>query len=241
MALNDPDPAARCVFEAIGVKKEFDEGQVQALRGADFRIMAGEFVAIVGPSGCGKSTLLQMLGALDRPSAGSLLYRGASLPDSPDLAAYRAHEIGFIFQAFHLLPTFTALENVQIPMFETDRSVSERKQRAVELLKAVGLEGRLHHFPAKLSGGERQRVAIARSLANGSSVLLADEPTGNLDSENARLVMELIVRLRAERSITLVLVTHDMGIARQASRVIEMKDGRIVSDQLTAPANPTSP
>ena len=232
---------ANCVFEGVGVKKEYDEGQVQALRGADFRIMAGEFVAIVGPSGCGKSTLLQMLGALDRPSAGSLLYRGASLPDSPDLAAYRAHEIGFIFQAFHLLPTFTALENVQIPMFETDRSVSERKQRAVELLKAVGLEGRLHHFPAKLSGGERQRVAIARSLANGSSVLLADEPTGNLDSENARLVMELIVRLRAERSITLVLVTHDMGIARQASRVIEMKDGRIVSDQLTAPANPTSP
>ena len=232
---------ANCVFEGVGVKKDYDEGQVQALRGADFRIMAGEFVAIVGPSGCGKSTLLQMLGALDRPSAGSLLYRGASLPDSPDLAAYRAHEIGFIFQAFHLLPTFTALENVQIPMFETDRSVSERKQRAVELLKAVGLEGRLHHFPAKLSGGERQRVAIARSLANGSSVLLADEPTGNLDSENARLVMELIVRLRAERSITLVLVTHDMGIARQASRVIEMKDGRIVSDQLTAPANPTSP
>ena len=232
---------ANCVFEGMGVKKEYDEGQVQALRGADFRIMAGEFVAVVGPSGCGKSTLLQMLGALDRPSAGSLLYRGASLPDSPDLAAYRAHEIGFIFQAFHLLPTFTALENVQIPMFETDRSVSERKQRAVELLKAVGLEGRLHHFPAKLSGGERQRVAIARSLANGSSVLLADEPTGNLDSENARLVMELIVRLRAERSITLVLVTHDMGIARQASRVIEMKDGRIVSDQLTASSSPTLP
>ena len=225
---------ANCVFEGIGVKKEYDEGQVQALRGADFRIHEGEFVAIVGPSGCGKTTLLQMLGALDHPSAGSLLYRGTSLPDSPDLAAYRAREIGFIFQAFHLLPTFTAMENVQIPMFETDRSASERKQRAVELLKAVGLEGRLHHFPAKLSGGERQRVAIARSLANGSSVLLADEPTGNLDSENARLVMELLVRLRAERNFTLVLVTHDIGIAAQASRVIEMKDGRIVSDRQNA-------
>ena len=232
---------ANCVFEGVGLKKDYDEGQVQALRGADFRIGEGEFVAIVGPSGCGKSTLLQMLGALDRPSAGSLLYRGNSLADSADLAAYRAREIGFIFQAFHLLPAFTALENVQIPMFETDRSVAERKERAVALLKSVGLEGRLHHYPAKLSGGERQRVAIARSLANGSSVLLADEPTGNLDSENARLVMELIVRLRAERSITLVLVTHDMGIARQASRVIEMKDGRIVSDQLNAPANPSSP
>ena len=241
MAINDPRSDVRCVFEGIGVKKDYDEGQVQALRGADFRIGEGEFVAVVGPSGCGKSTLLQLLGALDRPSAGSLLYRGTSLPDSPDLAAYRAHEIGFIFQAFHLLPTFTAMENVQIPMFETDRSASERKERAVELLKAVGLEQRLHHFPAKLSGGERQRVAIARSLANGSSVLLADEPTGNLDSENAGLVMDLIVRLRAERNITLVLVTHDLGIARQASRVIEMKDGRIVSDQLNAPANPTSP
>ena len=232
---------ANCVFEGVGLKKDYDEGQVQALRGADFRIGEGEFVAIVGPSGCGKSTLLQMLGALDRPSAGSLFYRGNSLADSADLAAYRAREIGFIFQAFHLLPAFTALENVQIPMFETDRSVAERKERAVALLKSVGLEGRLHHYPAKLSGGERQRVAIARSLANGSSVLLADEPTGNLDSENARLVMELIVRLRAERSITLVLVTHDLGIARQASRVIEMKDGRIVSDQLNAPANPSSP
>jgi ABC-type lipoprotein export system ATPase subunit len=223
---------ANLVFEGVGVRKEYDEGQVQALRGADFRIAEGEFVAVVGPSGCGKSTLLQMLGALDRPTAGSLLYRGNSLPDLSDLAAYRAREIGFIFQAFHLLPTFTAVENVQIPMFETNRSASERKDRAVELLKAVGLDQRLHHFPAKLSGGERQRVAIARSLANGSSVLLADEPTGNLDSENARLVMELIVRLRVERSITLVLVTHDMGIARQASRVIEMIDGRIISNRL---------
>ncbi len=231
---------SHCVFEGVGVKKEYDEGQVQALRGADFRIDEGEFVAVVGPSGCGKSTLLQLLGALDRPDGGTLHYRGASLPELPDLAAYRAREIGFIFQAFHLLPTFTAIENVQIPMFETNRSVAERKQRAAELLEAVGLGQRLHHFPAKLSGGERQRVAIARSLANGSSVLLADEPTGNLDSENARLVMDLIVRLRAERAITLVLVTHDLGIARQASRVIEMKDGRIVSDQLNAPAHPIS-
>ena len=229
------------VFEGIGLKKEYDEGQVQALRGADFSIGEGEFVAVVGPSGCGKSTLLQMLGALDRPSAGTLKYRGASLPDLPDLPAYRAREIGFIFQAFHLLPAFTALENVQIPMFEGDLSLTARKARATELLQSVGLEKRLHHYPAKLSGGERQRVAIARSLANGSSVLLADEPTGNLDSENARLVMELIVRLRAERSITLVLVTHDMGIAAQATRVIEMKDGRIVSDQQNGATKPARP
>ncbi|HET6177274.1 MAG TPA: ATP-binding cassette domain-containing protein, partial [Candidatus Sulfotelmatobacter sp.] len=150
-----------------------------------------------------------------------------------------AHEIGFIFQAFHLLPTFTAIENVQMPMFETHRSVSERKRRAAELLRLVGLEGRQHHFPAELSGGERQRVAIARSLANDASVLLADEPTGNLDSENAAIVLDLIMRLRSEKNFTLVLVTHDMGIARQAARVIEMKDGQIVTDGLNITLAPS--
>ena len=132
-----PTGDTACVFEAIGLKKEYDDGQVKALRGVDFRIEQGEFVAIVGQSGSGKSTQLQMLGALDHPSAGELRYRGTSLAERPDLAAYRAHEIGFIFQAFHLLPTFTALENVQIPMFETHRSASERKQRAIELLQTM--------------------------------------------------------------------------------------------------------
>src|SRR2546428_14190054 len=152
-------------FEAGCLKKDYDEGQVHALRGVDFQIREGEFVAIVGPSGSGKTTLLQMLGALDRPTAGTLNYRGKSLLDLADPAAYRAHEIGFIFQAFHLLPTFTAIENVQIPMFETDRPVASRRERAMELLKTVGLEHRAGHLPAQLSGGERQRVAIARSLA----------------------------------------------------------------------------
>ena len=225
-----PNGDSNWVFEANGLKKEYDDGQVQALRGVDFRIQQGEFVAIIGPSGSGKSTLLQMLGALDRPSAGTLKYRGASLQERTDLASYRAREIGFIFQAFHLLPTFTALENVQIPMFGILRSVSEREHRATELLKAVGLETRLHHRPAKLSGGERQRVAIARSLANGASVLLADEPTGNLDSENATLILDLIAGFRREQNFTLILVTHDPSIARQAARIVEMKDGRIVSD-----------
>src|SRR6476620_5339707 len=188
------------LLEARALTREFDDGRVKALRGVDFSVEEGEFIAITGPSGCGKSTLLQMLGALDRPTSGTLLYRGQSLPDHPNPASYRAHEIGFIFQAFHLLPTFTAVENVQIPMFETQRSVSERKCRAIVLLKAVGLETRQQHFPAKLSGGERQRVAIARSLANGASVLLADEPTGNLDSENAGLILDLIVGLRREQN-----------------------------------------
>jgi len=172
------------VFDAIGIEKKFDDGQVQALRGVNLQVMQGELLAITGPSGSGKTTLLQMLGAL---------------------------------------------ENVQIPMLETELPLSERKDRAITLLRSVGLEHRLGHFPTKLSGGERQRVAIARSLANGPSVLLADEPTGNLDSENARRILELLFRLHCEQNMTLVLVTHDTSIAEQASRIVEMKDGRVVS------------
>jgi ABC-type lipoprotein export system ATPase subunit len=223
-------PSASALLEAKALTRDFDEGQVKALRGVDLTIKEGEFIAIVGPSGCGKSTLLQLLGALDRPTSGTLLYRGQSLPDLPNPAAYRAHEVGFIFQAFHLLPTFTAVENVQIPMFETHRSASQRRDRAVELVKLVGLEPRLDHFPSKLSGGERQRVAIARSLANEPSLLLADEPTGNLDSENAHAILDLIIRLQQDQGRTMVLVTHDPTIAERAQRILRMKDGRIVSD-----------
>ena len=223
-------PSVNALLEAKALTREFDEGQVKALRGVDLTIKEGEFIAIVGPSGCGKSTLLQLLGALDRPTSGTLLYRGQSLADLPNPAAYRAHEVGFIFQAFHLLPTFTAVENVQIPMFETDRSASERRARADELVKLVGLAPRLDHFPSKLSGGERQRVAIARSLANEPSLLLADEPTGNLDSENAHAILDLIIRLQQEQGRTMVLVTHDPTIAERAQRILRMKDGRIVSD-----------
>ena len=224
-----------CVYEAVVLKKEYEGGQVQALRGVDFRIDEGEFVSIVGSSGCGKTTLLQMLGALDKPSTGSLLYRGQSLLEMNDPSAYRAREIGFIFQSFHLLPTFTALENIQIPMLESALPASERRERASMLLKSVGLEHRAQHCPSKLSGGERQRVAIARSLANGPSVLLADEPTGNLDSENARIILDLLVRLHEEQKMTLVLVTHDMIIARKAGRNLRMLDGRIVFDGAPTP------
>jgi putative ABC transport system ATP-binding protein len=218
------------IYEGIGLKKDFDDGQVHALRGVDLKIAEGEFVAIVGASGSGKTTLLQLLGALDRPTEGILKYRGQSLFDLPDTAAYRAHEIGFIFQAFHLLPTFTAAENVQIPMFEDHKSRQERKTRALELLKAMGLEHRVNHFPAKLSGGERQRVAIARSLANSPSVLLADEPTGNLDSQSADHVLELLTSLHHQRRMTMVLVTHDMTVAARASRAVQIKDGCVVFD-----------
>ena len=240
MSNHEKPTAAPFVFEAAGVTKDYDDGRVRALRGVDFQIAEGEFVAIVGPSGSGKTTLLQMLGALDRPSAGILSYRGKSLNDLDDDAAYRAREIGFIFQSFHLLPAFTAIENVEIPMFEGRQSYSARSARARELLKAVGLEERRDHFPAKLSGGERQRVAIARSLANSPSVLLADEPTGNLDSKNAMTILDLLSDLHREQKMTLILITHDMSVARRASRAIQMKDGRIVFDgePSTLAANP---
>ena len=221
------------VYEAVGLTKEFDGGKVAALRGVDLQIRQGEFVAIIGPSGCGKSSLLAALGSLDRPSGGTLTYRGKSIPDMPDPAAYRAHEIGFIFQAFQLLPTFKVVENVQIPMFEGNLSRTQRRERAVQLLKSVGLDHRLDHFPSELSGGERQRVAIARSLANGPSVLLADEPTGNLDSNSAQQILELILQLHRDLGMTLVLVTHDLTIAERASRVVSMRDGRIISDQVS--------
>jgi putative ABC transport system ATP-binding protein len=224
---------ARCdmsthIFEAQELVKTYDDGRVQALRGVSFHIERGEFVAIMGPSGCGKTTLLHMLGALDHPSSGTLLYCGKSIPKLRNPAAYRACEIGFVFQAFHLLPAFTALENVQLPMFERKLSSVQRWSRARALLQSVGMEHRLNHFPAKLSGGEKQRVAIARSLANGPAVLLADEPTGNLDSENSRRVMELLVQLHRREGMTLVLVTHDPVVARHATRTVKMKDGRIV-------------
>jgi putative ABC transport system ATP-binding protein len=237
MEKGSPDSEA-LVYEARGLTKSFDGGSVAALRGVDFHVREGEFVAVVGPSGCGKTTLLQLLGSLDRPSSGTLTYRGKSIANLPDPSEYRAREIGFIFQAFHLLPTFTVVENVQIPMFEGGLSRSERAGRALELLNDVGLEHRLKHFPSELSGGERQRVAIARSLANRPSVLLADEPTGNLDSENAAHVVELLLRLHKELGTTLILVTHDLAIAALAARTVRMKDGRIV--EAPVPATQTS-
>ena len=225
-------PERQVLIEARNLKREFDDGRVKALRGADFTIREGEFVAIVGPSGSGKSTLLQLLGALDRPSEGEVLFRGQSLNSLGDPSGFRARSLGFVFQSFHLLPTLTAVENVQVPMFEMPMSSGERRRRAVELLEAFGLGDRMGHLPVKLSGGERQRVAIARSLANGPELLLADEPTGNLDSENSARVLELLQHIHAERHMTLIVVTHDPDVAGQAYRTLRMRDGRIVADTL---------
>ena len=222
--------AGEVLYEASGLTKEFDDGRVAALRGVDLSIRHGEFVSIVGPSGCGKTTLLNMLGLLDRPSAGKLRFRGRDLTEIDDAASYRAKEIGFIFQSFHLLPNFTIEENVQMPMFGLPGTPRERRARAVELLEAVGLGHRLGHLPVKLSGGERQRAAIARSLANRPAILLADEPTGNLDSKNSAHVMDILLRLREEHRVTLVMVTHDQELARHGTRTVRIKDGESVPE-----------
>lgn len=208
----------------------YQDGQVTALVDVNLTIRRGEYVAIVGPSGSGKSTLLNLIGALDRPSAGEIYFENQPLSKIRNLDRFRAHRLGFIFQSFHLLPTLTALENVQVPMFETRRSAAERVKRATELLSVVGLAHRAKHLPRQLSVGERQRVAIARALANDPDMLLADEPTGSLDSRTTQDVLELFSKLHRERSKTLVVITHSTEVAQRAERVIHLRDGRVVED-----------
>lgn len=212
------------------VRRVFDGGRIEALRGVNLDVSAGEFIAVTGPSGCGKTTLLNLLGVLDKPSSGEILYRGRPLNSVKERSRFRAQEVGFVFQAFHLLPTLTALENVQIPMFEMPWSSAERVLRARHLLEEVGLASRLEHLPSELSGGERQRVAAARSLANGPSIILADEPTGNLDSANSSQLMNLLSELHDREHVTLVVATHDLAWARRATRVLTMCDGVVTSD-----------
>jgi putative ABC transport system ATP-binding protein len=207
----------------------FDGGTVNALNGVTFDVGRGEFVAIMGPSGSGKSTLLNLLGGLDRPTSGEIDFDGQPVTQLKDLDQFRAETLGFVFQSFHLLPTLTALENVQIPMFEERLDRKARVARANELLNRVGLSHRLNHLPHKLSTGERQRVAIARALANDPKILLADEPTGNLDCAMTSSVMDIFEKLHREHGLTLIVVTHDAEVGARAQRVITLRDGRIVA------------
>jgi putative ABC transport system ATP-binding protein len=206
--------------------------EVPALRGISLTVEGGAFVAIMGPSGCGKSTLLNLLGCLDRPTSGSVKIDGMDMAkmSQAELAAMRNRKIGFIFQNFHLLHQVTALGNVLLPFLYSDVPRSQRKPRAMELLKTVGLEERAHHKPFELSGGQQQRVAIARALVNHPKLILADEPTGNLDSQSGLEIMALLERLNRE-GMTIMMVSHDPQLAAHAERIIQLKDGKIMRDE----------
>jgi ABC-type lipoprotein export system ATPase subunit len=215
------------MIEARGLRKSYDEGRIEALRGVDLSIDAGEFVAISGPSGSGKSTLLQLIGGLDSPTGGQVLFQDSVLGSAIDLDTYRSKHVGFVFQGFYLMPTLRAIENVQVPMLAVKGDLKNRAQRAEGLLSEMGLEDRMRHYPNELSGGERQRVAIARALANNPAILLADEPTGNLDSVNSARILEMLMGLQEKRGMTLIVVTHENDIANAAPRHIRIRDGRV--------------
>ena len=217
------------IVETRDLMKIYGDGaEVRALDGVSMQVAQGEFVSVMGPSGSGKSTLLNMLGALDRPTRGQILMRGKDLVTIRDLDTFRARTVGFVFQLHNLIPTLTARENVEVPMMGQPVGHAGRRQRARELLELVGLGDRMDHLPNQLSGGERQRVAIARALANEPAMILADEPTGNLDSQSGADVISLMRRLNDELGTTIIVVTHDAMVAHQADRILMMRDGRIV-------------
>jgi putative ABC transport system ATP-binding protein len=223
-------------YELRGVSRTYTLGghQVHAVRELDLTIDLGESLVVVGPSGSGKSTLLQLLGGLDRPDAGSVVFEGrdlAKLGDG-DLSRLRLETFGFVFQQFNLIPTLTASQNVEVAL--APRRIAGKREAVLRLLDSVGLSDRANHVPSKLSGGEQQRVAIARALANEPHVLLADEPTGNLDTETGAEIIDLLLALSAEGQRTVVVVTHDVNIAARARRVVRMQDGRVLDGTATA-------
>jgi ABC-type lipoprotein export system ATPase subunit len=221
----------RIVVQTRDLTKTYGDGaEVRALDAVNLTVRAGEFIAIVGPSGSGKSTLLNLVGALDRPTSGEVIIDGTPLSRVRDLDHFRSRTVGFVFQVHNLIPTLTARENVEVPMYEITRNAGKRRARAEELLSLVGLGARLNALPNQLSGGERQRVAIARALANQPTLVLADEPTGNLDSRTTAGILELFGELNQNYGTTLVVVTHNAQVARAARRVITLRDGSIERD-----------
>ena len=237
-----PQSGSDLLIEVRDMTKVYGAGDmaVHALRGVSLDVRRGEFVAIMGPSGSGKSTFMHLLGCLDHPTSGSYRLAGQEVSrlSADELAAVRGREIGFVFQSFNLLARTTALENVELPMLYAGMPREARMARAKELLTSVGLGDRLDHKPSELSGGQQQRVAIARALANGVPLLMADEPTGNLDSASSAEIMTLFRRLNDQQGLTVVVVTHDTGVAAWSKRVVTFRDGRIVSDRPVAEAVP---
>ena len=217
------------------VSKSFDGGRIVALNAASLELRSGDFTSIVGPSGCGKSTLLNLIGALDRPDAGSIRVGGIDLEQLDDAAEYRAATVGFVFQFHHLIPTLDSSENVQVPMMGRGLPRRDRARKAAALLDACQITHRAEAAPSTLSGGERQRVAIARALANDPKLLLADEPTGALDSATGAQIVELLMRLREERGMTIVLVTNDADVAAAADQTLRIRDGRVEDHAAVSP------
>lgn len=215
------------IIQIKDLKKRYDHGKITALNGLNLNIKRGEFVSIMGPSGSGKSTLLNMIGALDTPDSGQIMVNGIDLTVKKDLSQFRSQEIGFVFQMHNLIPNLNVLENVKIPMLEGNLNSKQMENRVMGLLKAVGLEDKIRQTPNKLSGGERQRVAIARALVNHPSIILADEPTGSLDSKTGDIILKLLRNLHEQEKVTLVMVTHEPYVAQMADRIVYVLDGRV--------------
>lgn len=226
---------ANYVVQAQDLHKTLQMGQVEvhALRGVTLQVQKGEFVSIIGPSGSGKSTLLGLIGGLDSPTTGRIYIDGVDITDLNEraLTRIRNEKIGFVFQFFNLVPTLSALENVALPMQFSSKRTTNAQSRAKELLDLLGLGDRTHHRPSQLSGGQQQRVAIARALANNPPLLLADEPTGNLDSSSSEIVLKQLRDVQEQTQTTVVIVTHDMDVAKQANRIISLVDGKVATDQ----------
>ena len=233
-------PTRDALIQASQLTRRYSLGKavVTALSGVELTVPRGEFTALVGPSGSGKSTLLNLIGGLDHPSSGEIQVNGLSLGRAaePELVRYRRETVGFIFQSFNLLPTLTALENVEAPLMLAESPARDRRERATALLESVGLGPRILHKPNELSGGEKQRVAIARALANRPLLLLADEPTGNLDSKTGAAVLDLLYSLLKAQGLTMIMVTHDPEIAGRADRIIHLRDGNIQNIETRLPA-----
>ncbi len=230
--MNDEEKNSNHFIKINNLVKSYDDGKIKALNGIDLEIEKGDFISIIGPSGSGKSTLLNMLGALDNPNSGTIIIDSVKLNQKEDLSDFRSQKIGFVFQLHNLIPNLSVLENVQIPLIGTGVSEDNMEKKAIDLLESVELGDKLDQKPTKLSGGQRQRVAIARALVNDPSIILADEPTGSLDSKTGDIILDLLKNIHEKNNVTLIIVTHESYVANMANRTIKILDGKIKEDKI---------